>query len=104
MKSRSRHWIRFALAPVVCGLAAASAMAATVNPAPVVDTTALARLSMAPPMDRAPGGRPVSQSTWCKATGLGPTVKRQPGSAASYGPSVRLRTQIGPCSTEMPAP
>jgi len=101
MTSRTQHLLHLAILSALGCAALGSAHAQTVT-TPTVDTTTLARLASAPPIDRAPGGLPVSQTTWCKVTGLGPTVKARPDSAVSYGPSIRLRTQIGPCSIEMP--
>jgi hypothetical protein len=102
MTTRSKFSIRLALLPAIwCGAIACAY--AQVTPGPVVDPVVQARLAAPAPLDRAPGGRPISQTTWCKATGLGPTVKAKPNSAMGYGPSIRLRTQIGPCSIEAPA-
>lgn len=87
---------------VPCFLASQAVRAQTAPGTPAVDTAMLARLAVAAPVNLAPGGRPLSQTTWCLATGLAPVAQSQRISVVTYGRDIRLRSQLGPCSVQMP--
>ncbi len=81
-----------------------SAQTAGTAPAPVINTAAIDRMSVKPPVSLAARGKPRTQSTWCRATGTQPASKMVPRGSVSYGKGVLLSNQIGACSARPPAP
>lgn len=78
--------------------APASAQTASTATAPVVNTAAIDRMSVKPPVSLAPRGKPRTQSTWCRATGTQPASKMVPRGSVSFGKGVLLDNQIGACA------